>query len=174
MLPAFYPKSLNPIIFSKAFETFIFWSLLCEHIQQLGFAEFLKKYEKSQVQWIGQRFHSLQQAACVTGWESVQRFRTSNLFFGTRRVMSFPELCGRAGKFRKLRFLNNQLYLKDQEMTHYAKTQIVNSTLKNTSNQWRGTLKRCASYSSGNFKLIATTTFCKIANLYKIKHIISL
>lgn len=58
-------------------------------------------------------------------------------------------------------------------MTHYAETQIVNSTLKNTSNQWRGTLQRCASYSSGNFKLIAITTFCKIVNLYKIKHIIS-
>lgn len=100
------------------FEIFIFWSLSCEHIQQLGLCGVLKKvHEKSQFQWIGQRFHSLQQAACITGWESVLRFRTSNLFFGTRRVMSFPELCDHAGKFRKLGFLNNQLYLKAQEMT---------------------------------------------------------
>lgn len=137
--------------YSVTFEIFIFWSLPCEHIQQLGFVEFLKKREKSQFQWIGQRFHSLQPAAFVTGWESVLRFRTSNLFFGTRRVTSFPELCDHAGKSRKLGFLNNQLSLKAQEMTHYAETQIVNSTLKNTSNQCRVTLKRCAFYGSGFF-----------------------
>jgi len=44
-------------------------------------------------------------------------------------------LCDCAGKFRKLGFLNNQLYLKAHEKIHYAEYEIVNSTLKNTSNQ---------------------------------------
>lgn len=105
-------------------EIFTFWNLLHEHIQQVDFAEFLKKAWKAKFHCIGQRFHSLQQAACVTGWESVLRFRTSNLIFGTRRVMSFPELCVRAGKLENTGFLYNQLYLKAREMTHYGETQL--------------------------------------------------
>lgn len=106
------------------FEIFTFWNLINEYIKQVDFVELLKKAQKSKFHWIGQRFHSLEQAACVTGWESVLRFRTSNLIFGTRRVMSFPELCVHAGKLENMGFLYNQLYLKAQEMTHYGETQL--------------------------------------------------